>query len=215
MAGGRERETPLSPDDFARLANVSRETFSRLKIYADTLVQWQGAINLVAPSTIADMWRRHFLDSAQLYRHAPDSAKVWIDLGSGAGFPGMVLAIMGAEKMHLVESDRKKCEFMRQISIATKTTVAIENRRIEEISGIAADVVVSRALAPLHELLRLAEPFAADTTTCLFLRGQGVVDELTKTAKYWIIDHDLMPSLTNSSGVVVRVKGFQRVANAR
>jgi 16S rRNA (guanine527-N7)-methyltransferase len=207
-------EAPLSPDDFARLANVSRETFSRLKIYADTLAKWQGAINLVAPSTMADMWRRHFLDSAQIYALAPASAKTWIDLGSGAGFPGMVLAIMGAKVMRLVESDRKKCEFLRQVSIATKTAVVIENRRIEEISGLKADVIVSRALAPLPKLMMLAEGFATEESVALFLKGQGVVDELTETAKYWNIRPERIQSLTDSSGVIVRVKGFHRVANA-
>ena len=209
-----ERNIPLSPDDLARFTDVSRETLARLKTYADILVQWQSAINLVAPSTLADLWRRHFFDSAQLLYHAPKSATTWIDLGSGAGFPGLVLAIMGVEKMHLVESNRKKCEFLRQVSFATNTPVVVHAKRIEDLRGVKADVVISRALAPLHRLLDWAEPFAYENTVCLFLKGQQVVVELTDTAKYWNISYDLLRSETDSSGVVVRVKGFRRVAGA-
>ena len=135
--------------DFRRDTDVPRETAERLAAYADLLVRWQRRINLVGPATLADLWRRHMLDSAQFLDHAPGRGGTWVDLGSGAGFPGLVLAILGAGDVHLVESDGRKCAFLAEAARVTATPVRIHRVRAEALAGVAADVVVSRAFAPL------------------------------------------------------------------
>lgn len=203
---------PLTPDQFSSEAGVSRETLARLKIYADLLVKWQKAVNLVGPGTLADIWRRHFLDSAQLLPLAPDGARLWVDLGSGAGFPGLVLAILGAVDVHLIESDGRKCAFMQEVARLTEAKVQIHRCRIESAPQLRASICVARALAPLSKLLDYAERFSSQDTVCLFPKGQDVEAELTEAAKSWTMHIERLPSRSDPTGTILRVKGFHRGA---
>jgi len=185
---------------------VSRETIGRLESYAELLTRWQARINLVGPDTLPDLWTRHILDSAQLWPLLPPEARRLADLGSGAGFPGLVLAILGAPDVHLVESDARKCAFLREAARITDTRVTILNRRIEQVEPLEADIVTARALAPLSRLLDWAAPHLAKGGQCLFLKGRGAEDELTATAKEWKIGHRRIPSLTDPEGVVLQLR---------
>lgn len=196
----------MSPEEFKTKSGVSRETFDRLKLYAALLVKWQTKINLVGSDTLPDLWARHFLDSAQLFPLIPTTAKRMADLGSGAGFPGLVLAVMGATDVHLVESDARKCAFLREAARITGTQVTIHNKRIEQIAPLMADVVTARALAPLEKLLDWASPHLAEDGECLFLKGRGADDELTATAKEWKISLRRIPSVTDPAGLVLQLR---------
>ena len=200
----------MGADEFQTKSGVSRETLERLRAYADLLVKWQERINLVGPDTIADLWNRHVLDSAQLYPLIRPEARRLVDLGSGAGFPGLVLAVMGAPDVHLVESDQRKAAFLREAARMTGTTVTILAKRIEQVAPLAADVVTARALAPLGKLLDWAAPHLAPGGECLFLKGRGAEDELTAAAKEWNISASRTPSLTDPGGLVLHLREVSR-----
>ena len=196
----------MGPKEFQAKSGVSRETLDRLVAYADLLTKWQARINLVGPETLPDLWSRHFLDSAQLFPLIPPTARRLVDLGSGAGFPGLVLAVMGAPDVHLVESDQRKCAFLREAARVSGTMVTIIPKRIEQVAPLAADVVTARALAPVVKLLDWAAPHLAAGGECLFLKGRGADDELTATAKEWNIAVDRSPSLTDPAGFVLQLR---------
>lgn len=216
MTGGRGQVRPIAgPDQFAEAFDVSRETLGRLKLYAQLLEQWQKAVNLVSAKTLPQVWERHFADSAQLYRMAPD-AKRWIDLGSGAGFPGLVVAILMAERgdcrVTLVESDVRKCAFMREVGRQTRIVVDVVGERIESfstsgrISETAIDVISARALAPLDRLLELSSALFSRNTLGLFLKGREVRSELEEAQRRWAFDSTVVPSLTDASGQILQVR---------
>jgi 16S rRNA (guanine527-N7)-methyltransferase len=144
-----------SYEDFCSYQNVSRETYDKLRIYEKTLIKWQGSINLISKSTINDIWVRHFLDSAQLYPFISKIKGNIFDFGSGAGFPGLILAIMGHKNITLVESDQKKCTFLREVARLSETDVSILHSRIENLEFRRVDLIMSRALAPLSKLIEL------------------------------------------------------------
>lgn len=196
---------------FQEATGVSRETLDRLGAYEATLRKWQPKINLVGPSTLPDVWRRHFLDSAQLFPLLPESTRVLVDLGSGAGFPGLVLAILGVPEVHLIESDARKCAFLREAARAAGASVTVHNKRIEAVSPIAADVVTARALAPLADLLAWAFPFIEGRGVALFPKGQNVAEELTATTKYWKMRAEPFDSRTDPTGTILRVSDLDRV----
>jgi 16S rRNA (guanine527-N7)-methyltransferase len=205
-----------TPEDFARAFGVSRETLDRLETYAALLRQWQKTINLVAPSTLTEVWHRHFADSAQLLALAPAGAMRWLDLGSGAGFPGLVLAILLAERagahMTLVESDTRKAAFLAEVARRTGVTVDILGARIEKTATQAkldpVDVVSARALAPLPRLLELSAPFFSGPTIGLFLKGREAEAEVAAASKLWNFEAELHPSLTDSSGRIVVIRAL-------
>jgi 16S rRNA (guanine527-N7)-methyltransferase len=201
---------PLSPEGFARQLDVSRETFQRLATHLELLERWQGAINLVGPGVLDDPWRRLILDSAQLVKHLPPDTAGLVDLGSGAGFPGMVLAILGVRGVHLIESDRRKSVFLREVARLTGTPVEIHALRIERIAGWPSDVVTARALAPLPRLLELAAGFLTPATTCLFLKGRDVERELTDARQTWHMNAHMSPSLSDPKGVVLQLREVRR-----
>lgn len=201
---------PLSPEAFAAEFDVSRETLDRLRAYLDLLGRWQRAINLVGRGTLADPWRRHILDSAQLVRHLPPRVASVVDLGSGAGLPGMVLAILGVPGMHLIESDQRKASFLREAARATETAVQVHAARIEEVADGPADVVTARAVAPLPRLLELAEPFVGPDTRCLFLKGTRASSELTAASLHWHMVPQTFASLSDPTGVVLQLEEIGR-----
>lgn len=208
---------PLSPDEFAALTGVSRETLARLEAYAGLLADWSARINLVASSTLADPWRRHFLDSAQLFPLIPAGADSLIDLGSGAGFPGLVLAIMGARGVELVESDARKCVFLREAARVAAASVTIRNARIEAVPARSVSVVTARGCAPLGRLLSYSQRFIGSDTVCLFPKGEQAGQELTLAQQKWDFDATSRSSRTDPRGVVLclsrvrpREPGFER-----
>ncbi len=205
------------PEEFAKAFDVSRETCAALGRYARLLAHWQRTTNLVSPATLPQLWSRHFADSAQLLRLAPD-ARLWLDLGSGGGFPGMVVAILQAEaadfRMHLVESNLKKCAFLSEVARDTQAPVDIHPKRIEEFAenaqSLEADVVSARALAPLVRLLALAEPFLRDGTTGLFLKGRDAAAEIEAAKAAWRFEATLHASLTAPDSHIVEVTDVHR-----
>jgi 16S rRNA (guanine527-N7)-methyltransferase len=201
---------PLGPQGFAEIVPVSRETLARLEAYAALLVRWSARINLVGRNTLVDLWRRHILDSAQLQPLAPDSARSVIDLGSGAGLPGLVLAILGAPEVELVEADSRKAAFLREAARITEVDVTIRSCRIQAVPPHPVDVVTARACAPLDRLLGLAEPFLAPHTECLFLKGERVEDELTLARKHRRMTATLCQSVSDPRGVVLRLQQVAR-----
>jgi 16S rRNA (guanine527-N7)-methyltransferase len=203
---------PLTPEEFAELAGVSRETLARLKLYADLLLKWQRTLNLVGASSLSDLWRRHMLDSAQLFPLLPGCDAVTVDLGSGAGFPGLVLAALGATSVHLIESDGRKCVFLAEAARAMGLgeTVSIHRDRIEAIKDLRADVVLARACAPLSRMLELAEKLLSPATVCLFLKGANVEDELTLAGKHWRMNVERLPSVSDPSGTILRIGQIRR-----
>ena len=215
---GNEPDPALLAEDRARaltLAHVSRETWERLDRYAALLLEWQRAINLVAPSTLSTLWTRHIADSLQLIDLAP-SARRWADLGSGAGFPGLVVACALAEqpkaRVALVEANRKKAAFLRQAVAVTGAPALVHAERIAAFVERAGpvDVVTARALAPLDLLLEQAEPLLKNGAQALFPKGQDVDAELTQASRRWILDTVLLPSKTDPRGRIVQVRSARR-----
>jgi len=200
---------PLSPVDCASLLGVSRETLARLEAYVALLRSWNPRINLVSAGSLGDVWRRHILDSGQLLRHLPTDARVLVDLGSGAGLPGLILAILGVPDVHLVESDRRKVEFLREAARITGVTVTLHAERIERVSPFPADVVTARALAPVPRLLARSRPFLRDASVCLFLKGVDVGDELTAARGEWIMQSQILASLSDDKGHILRLEGLR------
>lgn len=204
------------PADFAEVFKVPRETIHRLSRYAELLAHWQKSTNLVAASTLPQLWGRHFADSAQL-RTLAQNARLWLDLGSGAGFPGLVIAILEAGRpdfrMHLVESNRKKCAFLAEVARETTAPVSIHAERIEDFAKsaerIIPEVVSARALAPLPRLFELATPFFGETTRGLFLKGREAEHEIEAASTAWDFTARLYPSLTASDSSIVEVTGLR------
>jgi 16S rRNA (guanine527-N7)-methyltransferase len=197
---------PLGPDELAAMLGLDAAVMARLERYVAMLVEWQERLNLVARSTLDDPWRRHVLDSAQLYRYVPAGARTLVDLGAGAGFPGLVLAMMGVPAVTLVEARQKKCRFLAAVAEATATPVTIEPVRAELLTGPVHDVVTARALAPLDQLLGLSRNLVGPATTCLFLKGERVQRELTEARARWMMRVVEHPSLTHPDGVLLEIR---------
>lgn len=204
MSADRNRAVALFP-------HVSRETWERLDQFAVLLAKWQKAINLVSPKTLDEMWTRHIADSLQIVDLVPGSAEILVDLGSGGGFPGLVIAAALADRpgfhAHLIESDQRKCAFLREVARTMGVPVEIHNMRIEAALSECphgADVVTARALAPIKELLFLAAPLLKAGTLGIFPKGQDVESELIEATKYWTISAKIIPSRTDEkAGIVV------------
>jgi 16S rRNA (guanine527-N7)-methyltransferase len=197
---------PLTAAAFQEQTGVSRETLARLEAYVELLGAWNRRINLVGPRTIGDVWRRHILDSAQLFPMIPPQAGVLLDIGSGAGLPGLVLAILGAREVHLVEADQRKCAFLREAARITEAAVRIHPQRLEKCPIFTADVITARAFAPLDRLLDQVEAFIDTHSILLFLKGKTVGEELTEAAKAWNMRATSLPSVSDSSGTVLRLE---------
>jgi 16S rRNA (guanine527-N7)-methyltransferase len=200
----------LDPQGFAALSGVSRETLARLEAYAELLLRWSARINLVGINTLDDLWRRHFLDSAQLLGHVPQETQSLIDLGSGAGFPGLVLAISGVPGVELIEADARKCAFLREAARITSAPVVIRNARIETMPPHIVDVVTARGCAPLERLLVLAQPFIGPDTVCLFLKGEQAARELTAAGQAWTMDATCHGSRSDPRGVILCLRRVGR-----
>jgi 16S rRNA (guanine527-N7)-methyltransferase len=206
LAQDRARAVALNPDF------VSRETWARLDRLVRLLLDRQQTMNLVAASTVPRLWTRHVADSLQLLALAP-AARTWVDLGSGAGFPGLVIASALADTagtaVHLVESTRKKAAFLADAAAALELPVVVHAERIEDFAAanqVSFDVVTARAVAPLNRLLGYAIPLLKKGAIGLFHKGQDVAAELTEASKYWTIEAELIQSKTDPHGRIVLVR---------
>lgn len=202
--------TDIDPQTLSRLGDVSRETLGRLKSYVDHLAQWQSKLNLIGSSEIDHIWDRHILDCAQLIPRIKPIHGPKLDFGSGAGFPGMVLAILGIPDFTLIESNTRKCVFLRQAARLTETNVDIFEGRVEDYkSTTPAQAITARALAPMDKLLAMAHPLLAADGVCIFLKGQNFKQELTDSRKRWHINVNIHPSESDSSGRILIIKGLE------
>lgn len=201
----RRRLAELLPD-------VSRETWGQLEAYVEILLKWQKAINLIGPATVDDVWMRHILDSAQIVPHLPAEAKKLADLGTGAGFPGLVVAVLRPDlEIMLIESDARKAAFLgeagRHMSLAKQPKIVIG--RIESVPPAKADVVTARACAPLGQLLVWAERHRNDPAICLFHKGKDWESELTDAQRGWDITPQSFRSATDRDAVLLRIDDYR------
>jgi len=197
--------------------DVSRETRANLERFAALLTKWQGSINLVAPNTLGDLWPRHIEDSLQLLPLLPDRAQAFVDLGSGGGFPGLVLAIALKSvrpdaRMTLIESDARKGAFLNEAIRATGANAQVITGRIDDIAPSGADVVTARALAPLPRLLGFAARHLAPQGTALLQKGGKVHEELAAARADWHFEYALYPSLTSEDGVILQIRELSDVS---
>lgn len=205
------------PEAFQKAFPVSRETIALLEIYAQLLAQWQSAVQLVAPSTLPNIWERHFADSAQLLHCCPSSVETWIDMGSGGGFPGLVIALLARDpsfqvqitRIALIESDTRKAAFLREVARQLGVAVDISCGRIETITTQAkvgkGDVISARACAPLVELLEYISPYWKAKTMGLFLKGAEVNNEISKAYQRFKFKLELKPSGSDPRGQIVKI----------
>ncbi len=198
------RKAEYGPEEFRRDTGVSRETSDRLETFVALLRHWNPRINLVAKSTLPDLWRRHVLDSAQLAPLVPARAQSLIDLGSGAGFPGLVLSIMGiVPDVHLVEADSRKTVFLREAARVTGASATVHAHRLEQLHAGTFDVIAARAFAPLDVLLDAAARFTASDTIFLLLKGKNLADELTAVRKRWRMNERIVPSRSDRNASIL------------
>ncbi len=195
--------------------SVSRETLDLLERFEALLVQWNSRINLVSPTTISSIWTRHIVDSAQLLQVAPHSFERWVDLGSGGGFPGIVIAILTRDapgsQVYLVESDQRKAAFLRAALRECGVTASVQARRIEEIPPLNADVISARALAPLVDLFRYAQPHLSPAGVGIFPKGAKADIEVAEAQKKWSFSHETFPSKTDPEASVLKIGDIKRV----
>jgi 16S rRNA (guanine527-N7)-methyltransferase len=217
LAADRERALALLNDS----REITPDTLSRLDRFVAALLKWQATTNLVAPSTLPELWTRHIADSLQLIPLAPNATH-WVDLGSGAGFPGLVVACALADSrgavVHLVESNLKKAAFLREAARLAGAPAKVHAVRIEDFVDRFAEpveIVTARALAPLDNLLESAYPLLKRGAAALFLKGRDIEVELTAASKCWTMDAELIPSATDSFGRIVRVRSAESVRPAR
>jgi 16S rRNA (guanine527-N7)-methyltransferase len=205
----------FGPEEFAALSHVSRETLARLKLHADMLVDWNARQNLVSAGSLADLWRRHFWDSAQLVPYVPISASSLVDLGSGAGFPGLVIAEILRERpgfrVVLYEATAKKCRFLEAVAERLNLRIEVRQGRIEDAAPEIFDVITARACAPMAKLLAYAQRFWGKDSVALLLKGQNVEVELTESHKSWRIGPIRHQSRSDSSGVILEIRELHRV----
>ncbi|MDX2103112.1 MAG: 16S rRNA (guanine(527)-N(7))-methyltransferase RsmG [Alphaproteobacteria bacterium] len=199
---------PDGPDIVA--GHVSRETLDRLERYAETLRLWQTRINLVGPATVPVLWQRHMLDSVQLWPNLIGCRRL-CDLGSGAGFPGLVLAACGLSDVHLIDSDQRKATFLRDAARVMGLVVSVDARRAEAVPPLAADCVTARALAPLPDLLALVHRHLAPGGRAVLLKGERWADEVAAAQRHWRFTHTTRPSLVDPTGVVLVLESLSRV----
>lgn len=196
--------------------SVSRETLERLETYADLLRKWNPKINLVSRASLSVLWDRHIRDSAQIWGLAPESPRIWHDLGSGGGFPGLVVAVLAKEHspgthFHLVESDTRKCAFLDTVVRSCDLSVTTHARRIQEVRLPPADVISARALAALPDLLAFSENLRQSEGICLFPKGETVHKEIADAKQRWNFEYSIHPSRTEQKAAIVEIGAFSRV----
>lgn len=200
---------------YQHLPDVSRETKERLDIYAALLRKWNPVINLVASSTLDTLWERHFLDSSQLWEKAPEKLTNWCDIGTGGGFPGLILSILAKEKdpdrqTICIESDLRKATFLRTVIRETDLKARVVSARIESAPPESADIISCRALAPLNKLMGYAKRHLSPSGQCLFLKGENYQMEIQEALETWRFEYDTYPSKTNPDAVILKIGDLDR-----
>jgi len=206
-------EDGFRSSDLSDYLSVSRETLQKIEVVVQVLDKWRKTHNLIGPSERDRLWRRHILDSLQVYQYRSEHASKWIDLGSGAGFPALIMACASEdsnEKFTLVEAVGKKCAFLRAAGREAKLNLTVENCRIESVSRETYDHVTSRALASLPQLYEYSEKFLAKTASCVFLKGKEVLQEIESAQSDWEFDYELHESFSHTEGRILVVKGLNR-----
>ena len=201
----------MKKNEFFKSLNVSRETLNGFYEYETLLLKWNEKINLVSKNTLVDIWERHFLDSGQIIKHVEASEKRWVDVGSGAGFPGLVVALLLRDRkidcdLVLVEKNPKKGFFLKEVIRKLNLSVEVVNDNIGTLEPLNADILTARAFSELNNLIELAFRHRKKEGICLFLKGENYRIELDKTLNYWFFDYDIIDSLSSSSGKIIRVK---------
>ncbi len=199
---------------FFSCLSVSHETINALHAYEELLSDWNQKFNLVAESTLPQLWTRHFLDSAQLIDFIPTEAQSLADMGAGAGFPGLVLAILAQERkqdlhIHAIESTNKKADFLQAVVDALKLKVTVHRARVEAIKDLKVDILTARALKPLPQLLSYAQNLLHKDSLCLFLKGQTLEQELTEARKRWTFSATAYPSRSDDTGRVLVLRDLR------
>jgi len=201
----------LKKYEFVKSLNVSRETLNGFYEYETLLSKWNEKINLVSKNTLVDIWERHFLDSGQIIKHVEVSGKRWVDVGSGAGFPGLVVALLLRDRkidcdLVVVEKNPKKVFFLNEVIRKLNLSVEVVNDNIDNLEPLNADILTARAFSELNNLIEIAFRHRKKEGICLFLKGENYRMELDKTLNYWFFDYDIIDSLSSSSGKIIRVK---------
>ena len=201
----------MKRNEFIKSLNVSRETLKGFYEYKTLLSKWNEKINLVSKNTLVDIWERHFLDSGQIIKHVDASGKRWVDVGSGAGFPGLVVALLLRDRkidcdLVLVEKNPKKGFFLNEVIRKLNLSVEVINDNIDTLEPLNADILTARAFSELNNLIEIAFRHRKKEGICLFLKGENYRFELDKTLNYWFFDYDILDSLSSSSGKIIRVK---------
>ena len=207
------QEDSLKRNQFIKSLNVSRETLKGFCEYKTLLSKWNEKINLVSKNTLMDIWERHFLDSGQIIKHVEASGKKWVDVGSGAGFPGLVVALLLRDRkidcdLILVEKNPKKSFFLNEVIRKLNLHVEVVNYNIYTLEPLNADILTARAFSELNNLIEIAFRHRKKEGICLFLKGENYRFELDKTLNYWFFDYDVVDSLSSSSGKIIRVKNI-------
>ena len=201
----------MKKNKFVKILNVSRETLNSFDVYKTLLSKWNEKINLVSKHTLVDIWERHFLDSGQIIKNVEVSGKRWVDVGSGAGFPGLVVALLLRDRkvdcdLVLVEKNPKKAFFLNEVIRKLNLSVEVVNDNIYTLEPLNADILTARAFSELNNLMEIAFRHRKKDGICLFLKGENYRVELDKTLNYWFFDYDIVGSLSSSSGKILRVK---------
>lgn len=197
-----------------RVGDFDDEKLERVSAFVELLLKWNKSINLIAPSTVAQVWERHILDSAQLLKYIPQNTKLVTDFGSGAGFPGIVLAILGGFEVRLIESNNKKCSFLKEAGRVCEANIQVFSERIENIEPWQSDVVTARALASMEQLMNLTTPFISEDGCGLFLKGKEIEKELEVIKPLWEFEETLYKSIVipddvQNQGWVLEIKNIR------
>lgn len=203
----------MTPEEFAAQAPIHPDSLIDYRLWEGLLQKWNSRINLVAPKSLPDFWQRHALDSAQAVSFIPETAKTIVDFGSGAGFPGVAIALQSKhagldQTVHLIESAGKKASFLKSVSRETRINTVVHADRIEALPRIEADVITARAFAPLHRLLPLAWIHLTAGGQITLLKGSSVEDEITEARRSWAFETNKVPSLSDSTGCVLTITGL-------
>ena len=206
-------------DDVQKATNVSRETLDSFKRYSELLIEWQQKINLIGPATTEDIWHRHFYDSAQLLlliikSRTSGQKRTILDMGSGAGFPGLVLALMGENSVYLAEPSAKRCAFLRRVMRETGAAAKILQAKVKDIETFPVDIVTARALAPIATLIKWGLPYLREDGEFWLLKGSRVEEELTLAKKNWNMTTEIFPSKTGNGGKILKLSNIRMVGAA-
>ena len=209
----------FGPEEFQKATNVSRETLDNFKRYSQLLAEWQKKINLIGPATTENIWHRHFYDSAQLLPLIKKSGtgglgRKIMDMGSGAGFPGLVLALMGENSVYLAEPSAKRCAFLRQVMRETGAGAEILQAKVKDIETFPVDIVTARALAPIATLIEWGLPYLREDGEFWLLKGSRVEEELTLAKKNWNMKTEIFPSKTGNGGKILKLSNIRMVGAA-